>query len=67
MILKDIPKNAANKIKKLPGVITVVINSGQFQIVIGTHVADIYTAISQLINKDLLKAAPKEKNGLCIK
>ncbi|MBD2814106.1 PTS transporter subunit EIIC [Xenorhabdus sp. Flor] len=64
LILKDIPKDAANKIKKLPGVITVVINSGQFQIVIGTHVADIYTEINQLIDQDLLKAAPKEKKRI---
>lgn len=63
LVLKEIPKEAIDNIKAMPGVITVIINSGQFQIVIGTHVADVYSAMSKLVDSDLLQAAPNKKNG----
>lgn len=66
LVLKDIPENAVNNIKGLPGVITVIVNSGQFQVVIGTHVADVYGAMSEQVDQSLLQAEPKEKNASLI-
>lgn len=64
LVLKDIPENAVNNIKGLPGVITVIVNSGQFQVVIGTHVADVYGAMSEQVDQSLLQAEPKEKKRI---
>lgn len=64
LVLKEVPKDAVDNIKAMPGVITVVINSGQFQVVIGTHVADVYSAMSTLVDQSLLQAAPKEKKRI---
>ncbi len=36
----------------MPGVITVVENSGQFQVVIGQHVGDVYEEFASLVNLD---------------
>ncbi|MWP49500.1 MULTISPECIES: beta-glucoside-specific PTS transporter subunit IIABC [unclassified Gilliamella] len=48
--LKDETKANAEVLKKQKGIITVVQSSGQFQIVIGNHVADVYSDIMQLTN-----------------
>lgn len=50
LVLKETPKNAKSNISKMPGVITVAENGGQFQVVIGTHVGDVYNAVAELIN-----------------
>lgn len=50
LVLKDLPEGAKEKITALPGVITVVENSGQFQIVIGPHVTDVYDAFIGLVD-----------------
>ena len=42
-VLKDDDKADDTTIKKLTGVITVVKSCGQFQVVIGNHVADVFT------------------------
>lgn len=55
LVLKNTPSQAAERIKSLPGVITVVISGGQFQVVIGTHVADVYESLSSLVDQHLLK------------
>ncbi len=55
LILKTIPPQAEENIKALPGVITVRISAGQFQVVIGTHVADVYDAFRDLVPADLLQ------------
>lgn len=47
LVLKETPKQAKEKISKLPGVITVVENGGQFQVVIGTHVSDVFEQVSK--------------------
>lgn len=52
LVLKETPENAKEKISAMPGVITVVENSGQFQIVIGTHVGDVYSVVAELLNLD---------------
>lgn len=59
LVLKDIPTDAKEKISTLPGVISVVINNGQFQIVIGPHVGEVYDAFAELVNVDTTEEEPK--------
>lgn len=47
LVLKDTPTDAEEKIKALPGVITVVQKQGQFQVVIGNHVGDVFEVVSR--------------------
>ncbi|WP_312453511.1 beta-glucoside-specific PTS transporter subunit IIABC [Pseudescherichia sp.] len=49
LVLNDTPAEAKSRIQNLPGVIAVVESGGQFQVVIGTHVADVFNALSALI------------------
>lgn len=44
--LKDISKADAETLKRNPGVIMVVESGGQFQVVIGNHVGDVYNALN---------------------
>ncbi|WP_108649312.1 beta-glucoside-specific PTS transporter subunit IIABC [Dongshaea marina] len=60
LVLKEIPKGASDKIKQLAGVITVVESGGQFQIVIGTHVSDVYEHLAGLVDQNLLSDAGKK-------
>lgn len=53
LVLKRSKPQAKDIVKSMPGVITVVENSGQFQIVIGQHVGDVFEAFSKLVNIDL--------------
>ncbi|MFM2481980.1 glucose PTS transporter subunit IIA [Celerinatantimonas sp. YJH-8] len=62
--LKTCPDTAVERIKKLPGVITVILAGGQFQVVIGTHVGDVYEAISGLVNVSLMASANVAKKGI---
>ena len=63
--LKDESKANAEFLKKQAGIITVVQSGGQFQVVIGNSVADVFNAIMQLTNlnekttNDVPSAAPK--------
>ncbi|MCM1158154.1 MAG: beta-glucoside-specific PTS transporter subunit IIABC [Bacteroidales bacterium] len=50
LVLKETPKDANAKISEMPGVITVVENGGQFQVVIGTHAKDVYGYAAQILN-----------------
>ena len=52
LVLKETPAGAKEKISELPGVITVVENNGQFQVVIGTHVGDVYAAAAEILHLD---------------
>lgn len=52
LVLKETPANAENEIKGLPGVITVVQKQGQFQVVIGNHVGDVFDVVSKEVNID---------------
>ncbi|CAM2772441.1 beta-glucoside-specific PTS transporter subunit IIABC [Vibrio mytili] len=54
LVLKEVPESAAEKIKEMPGVITVVMSGGQFQVVIGTRVQDVYAAMSSLVDSSLM-------------
>ncbi|MGO2474315.1 MAG: glucose PTS transporter subunit IIA [Vibrio litoralis] len=55
LVLKTVPIDAESTIKQFPGVITVVQSGGQFQIVIGTHVAEVYEALSGLVDQHILQ------------
>ena len=66
--LRDMSKVDVNKIKNLPGVISVVNKGGQFQVIIGNEVQSAYRAILNKLgnktssNKESDKK--KEKQGL---
>ena len=46
LVLKETPDEAEERIKALSGVITVVQKQGQFQVVIGNRVGDVFEALS---------------------
>ena len=46
--LKDESKAQTQVIKNLPGVVTVVQSGGQYQVVIGNHVAEVYNEFTEL-------------------
>ena len=52
LVLKETPAGAKQKISEMPGVITVVENNGQFQVVIGTHVGDVYAVAAEILHLD---------------
>lgn len=67
LVLKNTPGQAEGKIKALPGVITVVQKQGQFQVVIGNHVGDVFEAVSAELEtnkKTEQEERPKEKENL---
>lgn len=64
LVLKEVPANASENIKQLPGVITVVLSGGQFQVVIGTHVADVYDALAAIVDPDKLQHSGEKKRLL---
>ena len=64
LILKEVPEGAADKIKQMPGVITVVIASGQFQVVLGTHVADVFANMGNLVDKSFLSSGEQKTRVL---
>lgn len=49
--LKDTAQADTTKLKQLDGILSVVESGGQFQIVVGTNVADVYQEIVQLRNE----------------
>ncbi|WP_437890603.1 beta-glucoside-specific PTS transporter subunit IIABC [Phytobacter sp. V91] len=51
LVLNDTPADAKRQVQALPGVIAVVESGGQFQVVIGTHVADVFNAMSGLVKE----------------
>lgn len=50
--LEDINKADKEKVESLDGVIKVVIQSGQFQIVVGPHVKDVFQEVSKHVDVD---------------
>lgn len=50
LVLKETPKDAHKKVSELTGVITVVENNGQFQVVIGTHVGKVFDKVQTLVD-----------------
>lgn len=52
LVLKETPANAKEEVSALTGVITVVENNGQFQVVIGTHVGKVFDKVASELNLD---------------
>ena len=52
LVLKDTPDGVKEKVSALAGVITVVENNGQFQVVIGTHVGEVYDSVAEALHLD---------------
>ncbi|WP_411344462.1 beta-glucoside-specific PTS transporter subunit IIABC [Paenibacillus sp. WLX1005] len=52
LVLKESSTQAKETVSAMPGVITVVENGGQFQIVIGQHVGEVYDEFAKLVNID---------------
>ncbi len=65
-ILKDESKIDSDKVKKIPGVITVVQAGGQYQVVIGNHVKDAFDFVMELVTIDASQAEanPANKAGI---
>lgn len=63
--LNDSGKADAEGLKKNPGVIMVVESGGQFQVVLGNHVHDVYLAVCQVgeLNNDTPPQPPKSKGN----
>lgn len=50
LVLKETPKDADKRVMALTGVITVVENGGQFQVVIGMNVGKVFDKLSSITN-----------------
>lgn len=63
--LKDASKAQAEVLKKTPGIIMVVESGGQFQVVIGNHVADVFQAVNRVTGTgpDAGQAAEADSKG----
>ena len=56
---------AKEKVSALAGVITVVENNGQFQVVIGTHVGEVYDSVAEALHLDAsAKEVEQPKQGI---
>ena len=60
LVLKEEPEQAKEKVAAMAGVITVVENSGQFQVVIGTHVGEVYDAVTEELHLDIENLQAKQ-------
>ncbi|WP_257594014.1 PTS transporter subunit EIIB [Lactiplantibacillus plantarum] len=58
--LKDEEVAKTDEIKKLDGVLTVVKSGGQYQVVIGDNVADIYDKITPKLNSSIVIDSKKK-------
>jgi PTS system beta-glucosides-specific IIC component len=64
IVLKRSNPEAKRTVSSLPGVITVVENSGQFQVVIGQHVGDVYEEFASLVNLDTTEEQAENKGTI---
>ena len=66
LVLRETPDHAKEKVSKMPGVISVIENSGQFQVVIGTHVTDVFEHLSEHLHLSGGDTAgvPEKKQGV---
>lgn len=62
--LKDEEKANTEELKEVPGVVTVVQSGGQYQVVIGNHVRDVYKEFIELSGLLTETEVVKEKKGL---
>ncbi|UYP09837.1 beta-glucoside-specific PTS transporter subunit IIABC [Priestia megaterium] len=64
IVLKRSKPEAKRTVSSMPGVITVVENSGQFQVVIGQHVGDVYEEFASLVNLDTTEEQTENKGTI---
>lgn len=66
LVLHEKPAGAEEEVKKLPGVITVVEKGGQFQVVIGPHVGDVFAVVSKELELDQKQTedVPQKKQSI---
>lgn len=64
--LKDEGKANTEALKEVPGVVTVVQSGGQYQVVIGNHVPDVYKEFIEVAGLSAEAEVPKEKRGCWI-
>ncbi len=61
--LKDESLANDDVLKKMDGVVTVMKSGGQYQVVIGNHVPEVFADVMPLLNLDERAAAPEEKKS----
>ncbi|PSN08208.1 beta-glucoside-specific PTS transporter subunit IIABC [Siccibacter turicensis] len=61
LVLNETPEGAKSAVQSLPGVIAVVESGGQFQVVIGTHVADVHAALAAQLGDEHTGTPGKQK------
>lgn len=61
LVLKQTPDGTKEKVAAMAGVITVVENSGQFQVVIGTHVGEVFDEVAKELHLDTENGAGGEQ------
>ncbi|WP_299093825.1 beta-glucoside-specific PTS transporter subunit IIABC [uncultured Metabacillus sp.] len=64
IVLKRSKPEAKGKVSSMPGVITVVENSGQFQVVIGQHVGEVYEQFSSLVKVEDSEGVSENKGTI---
>ncbi len=64
LVLKDTPADANAKVSAMAGVITVVESGGQFQVVIGTHVTDVYNAAADMLHLEAGEGSSTSNKGI---
>ena len=61
--LKDESKANDDVLKNMQGIVTVMKSGGQYQVVIGNHVQDVYNDVTTLIDVDNLNTSSEEKKS----
>ena len=61
--LKDESKANDDVLKNMQGIVTVMKSGGQYQVVIGNHVQDVYNDVTALIDVDNLNTSSEEKKS----
>ena len=64
LVLKEAPADAKEKVSAMAGVITVVESGGQFQVVIGTHVTDVYHVAAEMLHLENSEGSSKATKGI---
>lgn len=64
LVLKQSSPQAKEAVASMPGVITVVENAGQFQVVIGQHVGEVYDEFAKLVNLDTAEEQTEHKGTI---
>lgn len=62
IVLRHSKPKAKETVGAMPGVITVVENNGQFQVVIGQHVGEVYEAFADLVGESITEDGDDNQN-----